>query len=271
MTQITRHVISATQQFKTELLTTQQIAFYEAFGFLLRRQALSRSEMNSIEITFETLMLEGRNGEPFNGQERQDMQNLIEHQSDFKSLMPRISNAAEQLLGPGFIFAGSSMNLFVGDSGWHADLGWHYSMLGGRKPIPSGNFYRGFSVAIYLDPLTRDNGCLRVIPASHVMPNPILDRLAPIYCDASHNFFADGTIKQFAIPPSEVPCHAIESEPGDLVFFNNQVWHASFGGKTGRRMIAISYKAKPNTYEEHEYIYRELKLRREAEKEFVRC
>ena len=119
-------------------ITSEQIAFYEAFGFLLRRQALSRTEMNSIEDAFETLMLESRNGEPFDGQEHQAVQNLIEHRSDFKSLMPSFNNAAEQLLGSGFIFAGTSMNLFVGDTGWHADLGWHNSMLGGRKPPPPG-------------------------------------------------------------------------------------------------------------------------------------
>ena len=103
--------MSATDEDERKLLTPGQIAFYDAFGFLLRRQVLSRIEMNSIESAFETLMLAGRNGEPFNCQERQFVQNLIEHQSDFKSLMPLISNAAEQLLGRSFIFAGSSMNL----------------------------------------------------------------------------------------------------------------------------------------------------------------
>ena len=123
-----------------------------------------------------------------------------------------------------------------------------------RKSTPTGHFYRGLKVAMYLDPVARGSGCLRVIPASHIMANTTLDVLAPIHGSAPHNFSADGTIKRFGIPPREVPCHAIESEPGDLVIFKNQVFHASFGGKTGRRMIAINYKAKPNTYDEHVYI-----------------
>ena len=69
----------ATEEDERKLLTPGQIAFYDAFGFLLRRQVLSRIEMNSIGIAFEILILEGRNSEPFNGQVRQDVQNLIEH------------------------------------------------------------------------------------------------------------------------------------------------------------------------------------------------
>ena len=247
------------------LLSPEQIAFYDAFGFVVLPQALSNDEMKIIERDFETLMLERRDGEPFNGQERQGVEFLIEHRSDFKRFMPRIGDIAEQLLGPGYIHVGTDANLYVADTGWHADLGWHPSMLGGRKPPPPSNFYRGLKVAMYLDPVARGSGCLRVIPISHITPNTTLDVLVPIHSSVPHNFSPDGTIKQFGIPPCEVPCHAIESNPGDLVVFNNQTWHASFGGETGRRMIAINYKAKPNTYEEHLYVRDRGKQQRKAQ------
>ena len=36
--------------------------------------------------------------------------------------MPRVNDATEQLLGTSYIFGGIGANLFVGDTGWHADL-----------------------------------------------------------------------------------------------------------------------------------------------------
>ena len=38
----------------------------------------------------------------------------------------------------------------------------------GKKPPPSSTL-RGANIVIYLDPLTRDTGCLRVISGSHIM------------------------------------------------------------------------------------------------------
>ena len=245
-------------------LTSEQIAFYEAFGFVVLRHAFSGEEMKIIDREFEALGSKERQGQSFSGQEDQVVHYLIEHLPDFTRLSQRVNDAAEQLLGSGYYFAGTGANLYVAETGWHADLGWHPSMLGGR-PAPPGNFYRGVKVGMYLDPVTRNTGCLRVIPASHMMPNPILDLLAPTQCDMPGNFSADGTIKRFGIPPSEVPCHAIDSEPGDLVFFSHQVWHGAFGGKTGRRLIALNYKAKPTTDDEHEYIRKRAELKRQAQ------
>ena len=255
----------AKEQISQTGLSPQQVAFYDAFGFIVLRQIFSCDEMQLIEHDFETVMLEDRDGEPFKGEERQALCYVIENRVDFSRLMRRISDVAEQLLGAGTVFVGTDANLFVGDTGWHADLGWHYSMLGGRNPAPSMHFYRGLKVAMLLDKVAGDSGCLRVIPTTHIMPNATLDVLAPIIGYAPHNYSADGTIKQFGIPPTEVPCQVIESEPGDLLFFGDQVWHGSFGGKTGRRMIAMNYKAKPNTHHEYKYIRDRAKMQREAQ------
>ena len=47
--------------------------------------------------------------------------------------------------------------------------------------------------------------------------------------------------------PSEIPSYPFESQPGDAVFFNQRLWHASFGGRTGRRMFTLNYGQKPTT------------------------
>ena len=65
----------------------------------------------------------------------------------------------------------------------------------------------------------------------------------------------DPTVTPFGVPPSDIPCFPLESQPGDVVMFDQNTWHASFGGKTGRRMFTLNFAAKPTTAE-HEAILR---------------
>jgi len=87
---------------------------------------------------------------------------------------------------------------------------------------------RRIKTAIYLDPLTDDTGCLRVIPGSH--RNPLHDAMQPLRDPAS---------SPFGVGSADVPSHPIETQPGDVLFFNMDLWHATFGGAKGRRQIAI--------------------------------
>ena len=251
-------------------LTPEQIAFYQAFGFVALRQAFSREETSIIEREFEIIMSEDRHGEPFDGQENQNVEYRIVHQLDARGLTQRVHHAAEQILGSGTILNVNSSSIFPGETPWHADLGWHPSMRGGRSGPPIGHCYPGVHAVMYLDPLTRDTGCLRVIPCSHLLPHAVQDLLAPIHMDIPENFSPDGRIKGFDLAPTDVPCHAMESEPGDIMLFSHQIWHASFGGKIGRRRISLMYKAKPTTDREREHIQREFKLKREAEAAITR-
>ena len=51
----------------------------------------------------------------------------------------------------------------------------------------------------------------------------------------------------FGVGASELPAVPLESQPGDVVFFNQRLWHASFGGRAGRRMFTVSYGPDPVT------------------------
>ena len=77
------------------------------------------------------------------------------------------------MLGPGYTFEASDSNLYVGDTGWHGDYGWYPSMLQEGGPDPKfvkSRYHPGLKLAFYLDPVTRDTGCLRVIPGGHIRP-----------------------------------------------------------------------------------------------------
>src|SRR5205823_1713824 len=105
---------------------------------------------------------------------------------------PRILGIASSLLGDDFNYMGSDGNFYVGDTGWHSD-GWHTDI-------------RHIKLALYLDPLTRDTGCLRVIPGSHHVGDVYAERLQQEVGKSRDLFGIEG---------SEVPAVALETQPGD--------------------------------------------------------
>ena len=86
---------------------------------------------------------------------------------------------------------------------------------------PEGFF--SMKVAIYLDPLGPDDGCLSVIPGSHFKE----------YRDALRE-----TIGSVGVKPEEIPGHyRICTEPGDAIFMNHKTHHAALSDNPGRRVI----------------------------------
>jgi ectoine hydroxylase-related dioxygenase (phytanoyl-CoA dioxygenase family) len=65
---------------------------------------------------------------------------------------------------------------------------------------------------------------------------------------------ADPTVSPFGVEPRDVPCYPLESHPGDMVMFNQNLWHASFGGRTGRRMFTLNFGARPTTADQIDYL-----------------
>ena len=220
------------------MLTTEQRAHFETFGFLLLPQQFSAEEMGLISSEFDDAMLEDRQGRPYAG-ERQHLEPFVEKWTSMQRLVEddRIYGPVEQLLGAGFVWDGSDANHYVGDTQWHPDKG--------RDAVKMG--YDQIKVILYLDSVKKDSGCLRVIPGSHRAPyhnlvEPLVQRNG------------DSAMGAFGVSGSEVPCHAIESEPGDVVFFHQSTFHSSFGGRTGRRMFTLVFGANPANDEVVEYL-----------------
>ncbi|MCZ6680674.1 MAG: phytanoyl-CoA dioxygenase family protein [Candidatus Poribacteria bacterium] len=204
------------------MITEEQIAYFQTFGFLVLRQAFGPDEMNAIGQKFDDLLDKDRGGQPFPGVSRQALYGIAENVPLLTSLVEddRIYKTVESLLGDGFIWLCSEGNLYVGNTDWHPD--------GTRLD------YRPMKVSLYLDALTPETGCLRVIPGSHRLP--LHDDLKPI--------------PNFGIPGTDVPCFPLESQPGDVFFLDMNTWHASFSGGTGRRHLALNFVPKPTTAED---------------------
>ena len=140
----------------------------------------------------------------------------------------RIYLTLEELLGRNFAWVGSEGQRYSGDTDWH----------------PDGAMFdlRRIKVSVYLDPLTKETGCMRVVSGSHL---PALNEsLRPLRDPES----------PFGVESSDVPSHAIETGPGDVLFFNMSLWHATFGGSKGRRQIAMVTIEDPSTEAHLEFI-----------------
>ena len=98
-------------------------------------------------------------------------------------------------------------------------------------------------VAIYLDPLASEDGCLRVIPGSHRWNQP--DLLAPLRA-------SDTSLDSqwFGLQSTEIPSVALETRPGDVLVFTERIIHGAFGGGVGRHQICASFVESIKTEEQ---------------------
>lgn len=237
------------------MISPEQKSNFDAFGFLVLRGAFSDQEARQIEDAYERVMTDAY-GPPA---KRLDLAKkfvidpgFCERSAFLRTLPddPRIGGIVPQLLGPGAIYMGSDGAARVGNTNWHPDQGWDPSIPRGLNDPnfkdETGHYYPGIKVAIYVDAVGANSGCLRVVPGSHL--SPFHERLSSLHCDIPDrgvHLLQDPDFEQLGLAPDQVPFYALESRPGDIVFFSHRLWHAALGGSTGRRMFSINFKAGP--------------------------
>lgn len=226
------------------MLTREQIDHFNTFGFVVMRRLFSEEEMGDLGREFDDVLANARDYKPFDGKERQSVQPFVENRELLTQMVEddRIFITLEQLLGPGFLWAGSDGNLYIGDTRWHADR-----LQGGEDHLPWD--LRSIKVCFYFDPVEANTGCLRVIPGTH--RREFGERLEPLWRNG-----LDLDDELYGVAGRDLPCAALESQPGDVVFFSQGMCHSSFGGSTGRRMLAMSVLEKPTTDEQINFVKR---------------
>ena len=213
-------------------LSQEQHNFFDTFGYLAFPKLFSGDEIGWIAEEFEKVLDNHGSGRAHDGSSRTMIVPTIDHSERLCTLLEdrRIIGIAGDILGADFNYASGDGNYYSGDTGWHPDGG--YPELFAIK------------MAFYLDPVGRDTGCLRVLPGSH----------------KADSMWRNGTVdprevEKLGIAPSELPGNvALETEPGDLVVFDHNTWHASFGGSTRRRMFTMNLHKRGKTDEELERV-----------------
>jgi hypothetical protein len=214
------------------MLSPHHIAFFRAFGYLhipgyyADEIGWITEEFDAIWAAHPDLLHDGSKRTIFPGffvVQTPRLSTLIEH--------PKTAAVCAALLGPGYGIDGGDGNLYSGDTDWHSD--------------DFGRELAHLKIAFYLDPLTRDDGALRVIPGSHLVG----DRYASLL---EEELPAWGSKRTMRLPGAEIPAVALESRPGDLVCFDHRLKHASFGGSRRRRMFATNWTEAPLTDQQRE-------------------
>ncbi len=143
-----------------------------------------------------------------------------------RALIGHFAPLVEDLLGVSVLPALTQHTLFFDAAGWHTDTG---------HSVPSAK------AVVYLQPLDVGTGALRVLPGSHALDERVLTDLmrGPAFRD--EHTWRDAT--------AQVPAYVITSRPGDVIVFDEHLWHASIGGRN-RLQWSATYVLDPATPEE---------------------
>ena len=205
-------------------LTDQQMRFFETFGFL-KFPGLFKDDIDRVTEAFEGVW--APNGRQHDHKERSMIAPFADLSDYLSSLLDdhRVDVVVSSLLGDDYNYAGSDGNYYVGDTKWHSDH-------------PASAPYRSLKIAFYLDPVARDTGCLRVVPGSCHWGDRYTDAL-----DQAVRVTAESRPEEhWGVHGGDVPAHAIESEPGDMLMFNHKTKHSSWGGGDRRRMFTYNFE-----------------------------
>jgi len=211
------------------MLNPGQIAYFETFGFLVLRHLFSTEETDALRDTSLRTLQALRGGGPYTGEKAESGLPFLERDPILAGLVDddRIHQIPESLLGPDFFLDGTEGHLRVGDTPWHAAAEFTEDI-------------RHIKVSMYFDSATKDTGCLRVIPGSH-------RRRSPDHLEVLRPRTSEVGFRPFGLAPTEIPGWPLETEPGDVLVFTENLVHGSFGGPPGRHQLVANFVAHPTT------------------------
>ena len=214
------------------MLTPDQINHFNVFGLLILKQTLTDLEIKELSHQAYKIWEQKLGHEPAEN-EHISIAPFLELNPKLTSLIEddRIYHPMIQLLGKDMIWMRSEgvHGTMTKTSSHH----WHADRPGTREL----SFHR-IKIMIYLDPMRKESGSLRVIPGSH--RSPFHESLLPFQ---ERHGLVDPIF--FGAPGNEVPCQAVETDPGDVVIFNQSLYHAVYGKTGRRRYISLKYAARP--------------------------
>jgi ectoine hydroxylase-related dioxygenase (phytanoyl-CoA dioxygenase family) len=221
------------------MLTPEQVAQYQEYGYAVGRAFLSPSEVKDfvadIEMISATATVASHDRsrmemEPNQGPEGKLVRRIYDpctNYPQFRSLSEsrHLLDVIEQLVGPNIVFHLSKINMKPPELGsvveWHQDLAYY----------PLTNF-DSVTVLFYLDDTDSANGCLQVIPGGH--RQGLLD----------HTF--NGVFQGRVTEPMDASQSVfLEGPAGTAIFMHGMAPHSSAPNKSARarRTLIISYRA----------------------------
>ncbi|MGH9224952.1 MAG: phytanoyl-CoA dioxygenase family protein [Acidimicrobiales bacterium] len=196
------------------MFSTQEIAHFRAFGFVVRRGCFDPAEAAQLKAEVGAGIGDafggvGTDDDPEGtGGIRGDYLPLSVDRAPLSQALiaddPRLFQGSVELLGGPTVPTVPIATCFTSNAGWHADDG---RGVGGVKFIA------------YLERRTAGTGALRVLPGTH----------EPAYQARTGEYWSRDPAGQ-GFDPWPVPGIALETEPGDVIAFDRHLFHSSDGG-----------------------------------------
>ncbi|MDH4169022.1 MAG: phytanoyl-CoA dioxygenase family protein [Acidimicrobiia bacterium] len=214
------------------MLTDQQVNYFDTFGYLALPGRFA-DEIDAITRAFDHVFadpdqvrMDTEGGTYVTGQ-RDVIPGMIERHPVLLALKSdrRILDVADALLPDGHTFLPGDGSRFRSETTWHVDA----------TAIDMSR--RNIKMALYLDPLDRNGGALRVLPGTHRLDDQFTQQVRKAVMN-------EATIADtIGVPGADVPCWTLETEPGDLLVWDRRIVHASYNNTTDRRVLAFGFKA----------------------------
>ena len=123
-------------------------------------------------------------------------------------------------------------------------LYWHQDWMGWNDPISVAPWPQYLFLSYYMVDTTLENGCMRVIPGTHLKRIPLHERLVPAHAQGGYDVKEDDP-DMFCDHPDAVD---LPVKAGALVIAEGRVLHAARGNQSDqRRTLLLGWHSRPQT------------------------
>ena len=209
------------------MLGAESVRRFEEHGWLSLPRVFDGDEVARISDEFEATMATYANGfnavaeegETHDGSVWTFISGGIEHTPAMCALLdePRICDSVTALLGEDWNYAGGDGAFYTADTSFHVDND-HCIHHGGMFSL---------KVAIYLDEVGPNQGCLRVFSGSHRLDHPLRQAVSALELEVERDHPDAGAIAAEHPGAVDVP-----SSPGDVVIFNHDICAQAYRAST---------------------------------------
>jgi Phytanoyl-CoA dioxygenase (PhyH) len=193
--------------------------YFRTFGFLVLRQFFDPGPLApEIDEVLEEGLASASDVSRYDGIQFQYVPMMTARTPASLSLLDQTEAVAATLLGGSVLPTRAKAVRYFGNTPWHVDSKLQLASIG---------------FAAYLEPTAAETGSLRVLPGSH-------------------NAELNAAIRKMGgmgLSAPSLPSYSIATEPGDVIAFDEHLFHSSFGGGV-RRQWRLDYLRTPQSPEE---------------------
>ena len=210
-----------------------------AHGFVKFEQMFHEHEMDELRLKAEAVLFRTSDDHRARFKSNGSLCNIAEL-PEFASLLSdvRLTHAMQSLAGQDIRWTSGYL---ISKPAGGAPLFWHQDWWGWDSPVSYRDMPAQLFVMIYLTDTNVENGCLRVIPGSHLHAHPL--HTLPAAHSKEMATQIDETSPVYASHKDEV---AIAVNRGDVIIGDSRLLHSAYANKTEQERPLLTLWYIPN-------------------------